>query len=71
MIVDVITKCHDRHYPWCDKYNKNKKCDDDVITDVAKEEVIKSFILNKYAGHTHKIPTHARVRARIHTTLRP
>lgn len=50
--IEVITQCHDRHFPWCDKYDKNQSCDKDINTEVAKAEVSRSLIHNNQRTQT-------------------
>ena len=35
----TVVESHDRHFPWCIKYNKEIHWEADVVTDVAKEEL--------------------------------
>ena len=38
---DAVQECHDRHFPWCEKYKKGESCAQplDLDTEVAKAEV--------------------------------
>ena len=35
----TVSEHHDRHFPWCSKYDKDTRWECDVVTDIAKEEM--------------------------------
>ena len=56
--MESIRQCHDRHFPWCDKYDKDIRCHEDMITDVAKGEVTESLVPTIVEEHAHTNHVH-------------